>query len=119
MDFLQIYQDAQKELTQLGQEKAVIESKISSLVSELKLDEKAPLDKQVTKLISDLEKKIKSAEKELEGLVAKLDNPTPSEEVPVESTPVPHEELPADFGSIPNEEGPTDFECKPDEFEEI
>lgn len=76
MNFEELYSQAQNELSELSKEKAVLSSKIDSLIESLGLskDSEVSLEEQVSTMKQSVESKIEELNKELNGVLSKLES---------------------------------------------
>ena len=74
MDFDALYAQAQNELNELSQNKAVLSSKIQSLVSELGLDPNGDIRQQALDLKASTEKEMAELTSQLESVVSQLES---------------------------------------------
>lgn len=71
-DYKVILQKSEQELAALKQREAVVNSKIESLVEELKLDKEKPLAPQIEELKSKLQKDIEASNNKVQELLNQL-----------------------------------------------
>lgn len=74
MDFDALYAQAQNELNELSQNKAVLSSKIQALVSELGLDPNGDIRQQALDLKASTEKEMAELTSQLESVVSQLES---------------------------------------------